>query len=237
MTTKKPAGAQALVTPLGPAAVAEKLRDEIRRMAANTPYWEALEAARAAPISALLDELALHDLVGLEIWMPQNLNDEHARQTWECINRVRSATDSMRANYWLRRAMVHSKDFMLWDDSAAYDRHRGSQKMKAERDRTTLNVQGEKLRKRDLVNQALAQAGSQAGTADVWGHLCGYLDQLGMGVQEEGAKDQRKLTAVDDAGKSIVLTFKGVQTMLRVLRAGGAPSKRGRPAKKPVLPG
>jgi hypothetical protein len=114
---KKKAEAQAVVMPLSPAAIAEKLRDELRRMAANTPYWEALEAARAAPIGALLDELALHDLVGLEMWMPQHLNNEHARQTWECISSVRSATDSMRANHWLRRAMVHSKDFMLWDDS------------------------------------------------------------------------------------------------------------------------
>lgn len=110
-------------------------------------------------------------------------------------------------------------------------RHRAAQRAKAEKDRTTVQTDGEKLRKRDLVKQALSAAGGAAGTGEVWGHLVGVLERIGLSPVESGCKDGRELRAVDGDGKLVRFTFKGVQTMLRTLRTADAPSKRGRPRK------
>lgn len=109
-------GAESNPPPFQPAEVAARLKADIRNLA-NSPYWAALEAARATPVAGLLDELALHDFVALQMWVPRDGKNEHARQTWESIENTKSAAGSMKANYWLRRAMVYSKDFMLWDDA------------------------------------------------------------------------------------------------------------------------
>lgn len=80
-------------------------------------YWAALAVAKASPVGALLDDLALSDLVNIEMRVPRDSQDEHAQSTMKCCALAREAKVSMKANYWLRQAMVYSKDFMLWDNA------------------------------------------------------------------------------------------------------------------------
>jgi hypothetical protein len=116
--------------------------------------------------------------------------------------------------------------------------YRKKQRTKAQEPRTTVQVDSGRLRKCDLVGQALnAAANSAAGTADVWGHLFSTLEAHGMQPVESGAKDQRKMQAKDAEGKPIGFTFRGVQTMLAKLRADRTPPLKGRPKKKPAQPG
>lgn len=82
-----------------------------------TAYLGALALAMSSPAAAVLDEMALGDLVRVELNVPQGSKNEDARKAWECCARARDAATSMKANYWLRRAMVCAKDFMLWDDA------------------------------------------------------------------------------------------------------------------------
>lgn len=78
-------------------------------------YYAALEVARSSPVGALLDDLALSDLVNIEMRVPRDSKNEHALKTMECCALAREAKVSMKANYWLRQAMAYFKDFMLWD--------------------------------------------------------------------------------------------------------------------------
>jgi hypothetical protein len=64
----------------------------------------------------------------MNVWVPTGSASTDAAEVWETIARVHAAQESMRANYWLRRAMVHHKDLMLWDGSAAYDEFRRVQR-------------------------------------------------------------------------------------------------------------
>ena len=117
--------------------------------------------------------------------------------------------------------------------AAKHGAYRKKQQAKAMRTRATIQADGEGVRKRDLVDQALKVAGDNAGTPDVWPHLYAVLDSHGMEPRESGAKDTRKIHAIDAAGRPVIFTFKGVQDMLRKLRTCEGPT-RGRPKKKPA---
>lgn len=117
--------------------------------------------------------------------------------------------------------------------AAKHGAYRKGQQAKAMKERSTIEADSAGFRKCDLVEQALKEAGSGARTPDVWPHLYALLESHGMEPQEAGAKDKREISAIDAAGKPVVFSFKGVQTMLRKLRADSAP-KRGRPTKKPA---
>lgn len=112
-------------------------------------------------------------------------------------------------------------------------KHLKAQRAKAKMKRATVQADGGRMTKHDLVAQALAHAGPDSGTADVWPHLFAVLDQQGMVPREAGAKDTRQIHATDANGRPVVFTFKGVQTMLRQLRQAPA-ARRGRPKKKPA---
>ncbi len=112
------------------------------------------------------------------------------------------------------------------------ERHIAAQRKRAKKERAAVKTDEGSVRKRDLVQDALKQAGEGAGTSDVWPHLWATLDRLHMNPNETGAKAEREIYARDANGKGVQFTFKGVQTMLRRIR-GQAASRRGRPAKKP----
>lgn len=111
-------------------------------------------------------------------------------------------------------------------------KYRKTQRDRAKKERSAVKTDDGGFRKRDLVQDALKQAGEGAGTSDVWPHLWATLDRLHMSPNEVGAKQEREIYARDAKGNEVHFTFKGVQTMLRRIREGEA-AKRGRPKKKP----
>ena len=103
------------------------------------------------------------------------------------------------------------------------------QARKAKLPRTTISVDGQRMRKNELVAMALQEAGIDANTSEVWPHLFSVLEHQRMSPQEMGAKDTRRITASDDDGKEVEFSFKGVQAALRKMR--DRPVKKGRPKK------
>lgn len=104
---------------------------------------------------------------------------------------------------------------------------REGQVRKAKLPRTAVLVDGERVKKNDLVATALNEAGIGATTPEVWPHLLSVLERQGMNPQETGAKDTRRITAWDDDGKEVEFSVKGVQAGLRKMR--DRPVKKGRP--------
>ncbi len=84
----------------------------------------------AEPATEFLDALAMRDLLKLEHWVPRDSKNEDAVKAHEYCTLARAATTAMKANYFLRRAMVSSKDFMLWDDAIKGERFKPGQREK-----------------------------------------------------------------------------------------------------------
>ena len=168
------------------------------------------------------------------------MHAQNLRGAIECGEAEKAAALAMLVASWV---FIGGVSVRLAAAEPVAAKHRKAQRAKAKLGRATIQADEGGMRKRDLVAEALGDAGADAGTADVWPHLFAVLDAHGMEPQEAGAKDTREISVQSWRKRSgaknqpepkiVTFTFKGVQTMLRELRQGPA-VKRGRPKKKPA---
>jgi hypothetical protein len=101
--------------------ISEKIKKRFSQLVSE------IAVVTAEPATEFLDEMAMRDLLAIEHWVIRDQKNEHATKVHEYCLLAREAKTAMKAGYFLRRAMVHSKDYMLWDDAIYTDAYKDKQ--------------------------------------------------------------------------------------------------------------